>query len=138
MTHNITCETSTHKVCLCTCEGSKHGMAYDKKEREKLFGEKLMTEDIGGKVADFLKASTGVEYYCLGSHSNPEEAIHTAREFYGYPHEGGISDAKGQKWWVFVYCDEPVKHGVPHQTSFVHFPGEVERAKAMKVNSNDF
>ncbi len=143
MTHNSTCETSRKKVCLCECEGAFHSVAYDKEEREKILGEKLMVPSMGGQIAEFLKASLGVEYYCLGIHNDnmdrilgvhniDMDRIHVANEFYGYPHEGGLSDEKGNKWWVFVYCDEPVKSGVPHQTSFVHFPGEVKRAKMIK------
>jgi hypothetical protein len=109
-----------------------HGIAYDKEERESIFGEKLMTKDMGGDVAEFLKANIGVEYYCLGVHDNNTEPIHVAREFYGYPHGGGLKDSKGNRWWIFIYCDEPVKKGTSHQTSFVHFPGEVQRAKAIR------
>lgn len=127
--HNERCEMSKRKQCKCRCEGKMHGIKAKDSDTESF--DKEMNESMGGEVAAFIQENKGKEYYCFGPHKNPEEDTHIATTFMGYPHDDGLSDASGKKWWVYVVCDNPVGDS-GHQTSFVHFPNEVERAKRSK------
>lgn len=93
------------------------------------FNEQLMTFHMGGEVAEFIKGAIGKEFDCRGVHRRPEDSLHIATEFWGYPNDNGLADSSGKRWWVYVYCDNPIVKGVSYQTSFTHFKGAVDRAR---------
>ena len=138
MVHNNRCAFARTKKekCRCSCRGEKHGQ----QERLDLLdpNERLMTEDMGGEIAQFIKEAKGKEFDCFGVHKRQEDSIHVASEFWGYPHDGGLEDASGNKWWVFIYCDNPAKEGFRYQTSFAHFKGAVDRAKREREYQKEY
>lgn len=106
--------------CKCSCKGVLHGLSEDVKLDPD---EKILTEEDGGEVGKFIKKYKNKKYMCLGHSKNN---IHTVNTFYGYPHDGGLSDKNGKKWWVFVYCPKN-----RYQTSFTHLPGDIEKAEEL-------
>ncbi|HEY1198463.1 MAG TPA: hypothetical protein VGG32_07030 [Thermoplasmata archaeon] len=62
--------------------------------------EKRMSPEDGGEVAEFIRNVDEGSYECLcGNHVKLNE-----RSFRGYPHEGGLSDKNGKRWWVWATC----------------------------------
>ena len=107
--------------CHCSCMGVLHGLDDNVKLDPT---ERILTVGDGGEVGEFIKEYLNRKYVCSGSHKKNQKNIHTAKTFYGYKHDGGLTDKNGDKWWVFVYC--PVSR---YQTSFIHLRGDVEKAE---------
>ena len=143
MAHTERCENSRSdkKKCRCKgCKGENHGLKR-LLEEETFYSnvnEKELTLADGGEVARFIQYAEGKEYLCSGYHARNEDSIHLARKFYGYPHNGGLSDSRGLKWWVFVKCSSPIRNGGEYATSFVHFFNDVERAKREAEYTNEW
>ena len=145
MTHTDRCENSRtdKKKCRCKgCKGERH--ALNRQQADEHNGnEKELTLTDGGEVAEFIQYAQGKEYSCLGYHStmlgfySKEDGIHVATKFYGYPHDGGLSDKEGRKWWVYVKCSAPIKHSY-YATSFQHFDSAVQRAKTYRKYIQDW
>lgn len=72
---------------------------------DSAIGEREMTEDMGGEVAAFVKRVYGKKVRCHGICF--KETV--ATDIRGYPHDGGLKDGNGNKWWVYVHCENPVK-----------------------------
>lgn len=88
--------------------------------------EKTMTEDMGGEVADFIRKVKGKYIHCYGTCWSDVQC----NDIRGYPHEGGLADATGQKWWVYVHCTNPkdVKgNECGYDISFSKVEGQVDR-----------
>lgn len=62
--------------------------------------DKLMLVDIGGEVGKFIKKYKSKSIKCFGVCR--EDRV--MNEFRGYPHSSGLTDAKGNKWWVYFEC----------------------------------
>lgn len=68
--------------------------------------EVQMTENMGGEVGRIVaEIRKAVSISCHGICFD-ETATNDIR---GYPHEGGIADSSGKRWWVYVHCSNPVK-----------------------------
>jgi phage FluMu protein Com len=76
--------------------------------------DKIMSESMGGEVGEFIKNWSGKTIRCFGTCRSKQKML----EFQGYLHEGGLSDASGQKWWVFFKCPK-CKYG--HSFSKMNF-----------------
>lgn len=96
--HNQRCEHSKKKVCKCRCSGRFHG-AETVEYRASPF-DKPMSIDMGNAIEAWLKQIQGrvmtcwcgAELECFG--------------FMGYPHDSGLADKDGNKWWLFLHCDK--------------------------------
>lgn len=97
--HNERCSHSKHKVCKCQCGGKLHGKTFDP-ERFESEDSKLMTEEMGGEVAQFIES---MKYRLMRCWCTTELVC---RGFYGYPHENGLPDKDGNKWWLSLHCDK--------------------------------
>lgn len=67
--------------------------------------ESTMTLSMGGEVAEEVKRlekSGTIRCRGICFKDTPTTDIR------GYPHDGGIPDAQGKKWWVYVHCNNPV------------------------------
>ena len=62
--------------------------------------DKIMTEEQGGQVADFIKIWKGITIRCFGVCA--KERIMT--EFKGYEHDNGLKDSQGVRYWVYFEC----------------------------------
>jgi hypothetical protein len=62
--------------------------------------DKIMTVDMGGEVADFIKKWDGKTIKCFGVCKSEQ----TMDKFVGYDHDGGLADADKNKWWVYFEC----------------------------------
>jgi hypothetical protein len=62
--------------------------------------EKVMSFADGGTVAEFVSMASGNSFDCTCG------ATITVKDIRGYPHEGGIPDLHGKKWWVYVRCNK--------------------------------
>lgn len=77
-----------------------------KKEQQSSYhnpSEIILTPDMGGEIETFIKETRGKEYRCLGLSG---DHIETVRVWYGYPHDGGIQDKNGKKWWANTKCSK--------------------------------
>jgi hypothetical protein len=110
------------KKCHCSCDGVLHGLGSERLDPN----ERILTEEDGGEVGEFIKKYGGKKYICYGHSKNN---IHTANTFYGYLHDGGLSDKNGNKWWLFIYCQK-----TRYQTSFMHLPQNIERYEKNEKN----
>jgi len=61
--------------------------------------EQFLDEVMGGAVEVFIQGHRNKKMKC----SCGDEM--TLDEFVGYPHDGGLADSSGKKWWVFCHCD---------------------------------
>lgn len=61
-----------------------------------------MSADIGGEIGDMIDLLSGHDLECICGH----ESEIGKEFFFGYPHDGGLSDKDGQKWWVYTMCPE--------------------------------
>lgn len=130
--HNSRCENSKKEACKCSCNGQLHGgRSRDLSKEIENMDEIRIDESFDGEVAKFIRKYRGTEYDCFGVHksSSWQVRLHKATEFYAYPHDGGLEDGNGRKWWVFAKCSNPHQKGIEYETSFVHYPGAVDRAK---------
>lgn len=69
--------------------------------RDMLPGEIVLTEDMGGEIADLIRKTLHKAYSCIGA---PSEHFEEVGQWYGYPHPGGLSDQNGMKWWAYQKC----------------------------------
>ena len=90
--HNIRCELAKRPICRCKCSGVQHGIAV--KGLDKVIGEKYMTLSMGGEVEEVIKKLQKIKKFtCSCQH----EILLV--EFKGYPHDGGLVDREGKKWF---------------------------------------
>lgn len=67
-------------------------------------GEVILTEMMGGAVADIVRTWRGVTVEFLGVCFRPT----TIHRLFGYPHAGGAKDGNGHTWWVYHRCPNKV------------------------------
>ena len=63
--------------------------------------EIVLTEEMGGEIADLIRNARNKAYSCIGASSEHYEVVGT---WYGYPHPGGLVDKNGMKWWTYQKC----------------------------------
>lgn len=56
----------------------------------------------GGAVAEFVKKYRGETIRCFGT-CRGDWVIDAFR---AYPHDGGLADGNGKRWWVYFKCPE--------------------------------
>ena len=61
---------------------------------------KEMNIGMGGEVAGFIEKWSGTTIRCFGVCFKNR----VMNSFKGYPHDSGLSDATGNKWWVYFEC----------------------------------
>ena len=66
-------------------------------------GEIVLTTDMGGEVEKLIMETSLKRYECLGNPSGHTEIVGA---WYGYPHDGGIPDKDGKKWWAYQKCTQ--------------------------------
>ena len=64
-------------------------------------GEIVLTEEMGGEIADLIRNARNKAYSCMGASSEHYEVV---GPWYGYPHPGGLVDKNGMKWWTYQKC----------------------------------
>lgn len=98
MSHTKLCELSKskHKYCRCSCKGALHNI---KSTEGKGSNEKLLSFNDGGEIESFIREVTAICFNC--SCGRPI----VVRDIFGYPHEMGLMDKEGKKWWVFIECE---------------------------------
>ena len=62
--------------------------------------DKEMSIEMGGEVASFIEEYQGKLIKCFGV-CKREQVMDS---FVGYKHDGGLSDARNTKWWVYFEC----------------------------------
>ena len=104
MVHTSRCEHAKSKIkmCKCSCGGKLHNPQNETKPQTGLAPyEQVLTESDGGEIADFIKRVKGKEFECS---VNCQQRF-PITEILGYhPHDGGLANAQGEKYWVYVKC----------------------------------
>jgi hypothetical protein len=117
--HNMKCENANPKgKCACGCGGSMHGL--NRMENHGITDERTITERMGGEIEQEIKKLMGKHFYCGG---NCKQKI-TIGAWLGYPHEGGLADKNGKRWWVYIECPK-----CEYDWSIGKLPTAIERAK---------
>ena len=77
------------------------------KDMDTAISETEMLESMGGKVGEVVKKL--IDMGTVRCHGICFKDTPTT-DIRGYPHEGGIPDKDGKKWWVYVHCNNPLKN----------------------------
>lgn len=100
MTHNSRCEDADPKSrCRCTCGGRLHGRTHED-EKEHVGQDRSVNEHMGGELGAMITKLKGRKFHCL-CRNNP---VITITGFMAYPHDGGLADSEGNKWWMYITC----------------------------------
>jgi hypothetical protein len=59
-----------------------------------------MSIAMGGEIEKFLKSMQGKSMECWCKN----ELV--CGGFMGYPHDSGLADSSGNKWWLFLNCEK--------------------------------
>lgn len=95
--HSVRCECAHPKSrCRCACRGALHGIA--RVNAETGVRERIITIAMGGDIDKELTPLLGEEYECVCG------KMVEIGNMKGYPHEGGLKDGEGKKWWVYHLC----------------------------------
>jgi hypothetical protein len=95
--HNQRCEDANPKgKCKCHCGGALHGI--NGKHDGGVDYERTITERMGGEIEQTINAMKGKAFTC-----SCKRKI-TVGAWLGYPHDGGLADKDGKKWWIYVNC----------------------------------
>jgi len=104
--HSPDCENAHSDRCRCWCGGEFHGIHSGvfakidgKPIKPVILNEKIMSKVDGGDVADQIEFLGNTRFACVGC-NRPL----TSTPLWGYPHQGGSSDANGLFWWLYVKC----------------------------------
>ncbi len=94
MTHNCRCGYANPKSkCRCSCGGAMHGVERNAKYL-------MINENLGGEIEVLIKRTQGKKFLCPSCGT-----IQYACGWLAYPHDGGLADKDGNKWWVFLECE---------------------------------
>jgi len=94
---------------IITTVSTKRGIGpvcYSKLKREQkrqklLPDEIILTTEMGGEIEQLIRETSLKRYECLGLPAGHAEIVGA---WYGYPHEGGLSDKDGRRWWPYQKC----------------------------------
>ena len=75
----------------------------DEKRGNSLPGEIVLTTDMGGEIEELIKETALKSYYCLGLPKGHTEIVGA---WHGYPHDGGLLDKDGKRWWPYQKCSQ--------------------------------
>ena len=67
-------------------------------ELEMGVNEQYANVDFGGEVETVLRRLQGKKHRCSCMHENLMD------KFVCYPHEGGLPDKHGKRWWLYWRC----------------------------------
>ena len=103
--------SSTYEKEIATTLSVKRGigpLCYEKLKREEkrgnsLPGEIVLTTDMGGEIEELIKETALKSYYCLGLPKGHTEIV---GGWHGYPHDGGLLDKDGKRWWPYQKCSQ--------------------------------
>ena len=97
MTHNSRCANANPRSrCECSCGGKNHGINHKDFLHENT--DRGVNENLGGDIGKIIKTLTGLPFKCSC------RKIQTLGNFFAYPHDSGLEDADGEKWWLFYRC----------------------------------
>lgn len=82
---------------------SESSLPYKDSEVNFLPGEIILTTDMGGEIGKLIGETALKRYECLGLPTGHFEIVGA---WYGYPHDGGIPDKDGKKWWAYQKCTQ--------------------------------
>ena len=83
--------------CHCRCGGKYHGINNITNEYPSEYFRTL-NECLGGEIGEIINKLSNEEFKCWCGKK------FKVNHFIGYEHDGGLLDAEGTKWWVFVVC----------------------------------
>ena len=89
--------------CIYTCirgHGERTMNIINKEHAMTPDGDLLADEKMGGEIGETIKNLRGKQFPCTCHH----EHLIKLETFTAYPHEGGLADKDGKKWWLYVTC----------------------------------
>lgn len=90
------------------------------KRKPLAFGEKILTEDLGGKLGEEISKLRGLPFICAMSASKKCNSEQKLDEFRGYRHSDGLPNKEGRKYWLYWECP-----GCGHDWSYQHLKTRV-------------
>lgn len=83
----------------------------------------IMSVKMGLEVREFIEKAHGKRLRCYGICKK----TYAIDYLMGYPHDGGLEDVTGKKWWVFFKCPT-----CNYGTSFTHLPRRIEETEKIE------
>ena len=115
--HNSRCEDANPKgKCQCGCGGALHGL--NNMTNNGITDERTVTERMGGEIEQTITSMKGKKFTC-----SCKQKI-TVNGWLGYPHDGGLTDKEGKKWWIYVECPK-----CEYDWSWHKVANEIERTR---------
>ncbi len=112
--HNRKCELADMGTrCRCNCNGRLHGIARANANTQDP-AKPISIGKAGGEIQAFFHPLLGKDYECVCGDHVP------IGELMAYPHEGGMKDEDGRRWWVFCTCPS-----CGHELSAWKLPGRL-------------
>lgn len=101
MTHNARCATAKPKSpCRCKCGGIYHGVDNIQNPQKETVVDRTLNSNIRGEAGMFIAKLRGEKMKCTCN--KPFYLNH----FLGYPHDGGLADEDGNRWWIYHECPQ--------------------------------
>ena len=98
--HNQRCEDANPKgKCKCRCGGALHGINNEQNQENE--HTRTITKNIGGELGEFITKLEGKYFTCRMCGTKQKVC-----GWLGYPHDGGLADKDGNKWWIYLECDK--------------------------------
>ena len=88
-------------------------------------GEIVLTTDMGGEIGKLIGETALKRYECLGLPTGHFEIVGA---WYGYPHDGGIPDKDGKRWWAYQKCTHS-----NYEMSYWKVKNRIERIQEVPV-----
>lgn len=98
MNHDERCDhANPNNKCNCHCGGARHGSAYEQRQHDQF--SRSLNPNLGGEIAEMmLKLQDAPRPECNCGKRGCEIVTD---EPMGYPHDGGLADSQGRKWWLW-------------------------------------
>lgn len=83
--------------CKCICGGRYHA-EYNKDKTTD--GTRTVNAQMGGELGETIESLQGKSFMCLGTCGKSK----VIASLLAYPHDGGLEDKDGEKWWLYYEC----------------------------------
>ena len=101
MGHCERCANAKPKsACHCDCGGRFH--AKNRYNHDQY--ERTLNMALGGELAQAMRELQDKPFLCTCMSKQHTQRIFRIAQFEGYPHDGGLADETGEKWWLYVTC----------------------------------
>lgn len=91
---------------------------------------KILTKEDGGEVSEVIGKLKGKSFTCGACQPKNIKYTKKLEKFLGYPHDTGLSDKEGCKWWLIGVCPE-----CGYQYSYVELLDKLRDNRLVRVQN---